>query len=155
VAVLHAAEPVRRSIADCIALAKAREEETHKAPVLDLDFAEDMEEVLSQRWTWNPPAWESSSTPVSLSLPNVEAIPFEKSSNSSPYRGWLGTDGEPVPCSLHHRHLRQPPPPGKNLLGIVVRKTYVLFHPQTIRCCYTLAKFLNKKLHLDKFAGEN
>jgi antitoxin (DNA-binding transcriptional repressor) of toxin-antitoxin stability system len=40
VAVLHAAEPVRRSISDCIALAKAHEEETGKAPVLDPDFAE-------------------------------------------------------------------------------------------------------------------
>jgi antitoxin (DNA-binding transcriptional repressor) of toxin-antitoxin stability system len=38
VAVLHAAEPVRRSISDCIALAKAHEEETGKAPVFDPDF---------------------------------------------------------------------------------------------------------------------
>ncbi len=40
VAVLHAAEPVRRSISECIALAKAHQEETGKAPVLDPDFAE-------------------------------------------------------------------------------------------------------------------
>src|SRR5690242_1091792 len=58
VAVLHAAEPVRRSVSDCIALAKAHEEETGKAPVLDPDFAEDVEEILSQRKPWNPPAWE-------------------------------------------------------------------------------------------------
>ena len=58
VAVLHAAEPVRRTISECIALAKAHEEETGKAPVLDPDFAEDMEEILSHRKPWNPPAWE-------------------------------------------------------------------------------------------------
>ena len=58
VAVLHAAEPVRQSISDCIALAKAHEEETGKAPVLDPDFAEDVEEILSRRKPWNPPAWE-------------------------------------------------------------------------------------------------
>jgi antitoxin (DNA-binding transcriptional repressor) of toxin-antitoxin stability system len=58
VAVLHAAEPERRSISECIALAKAHEEETGKAPVLDPDFAEDVEEILSHRKPWNPPAWE-------------------------------------------------------------------------------------------------
>jgi antitoxin (DNA-binding transcriptional repressor) of toxin-antitoxin stability system len=58
VAVLHAAEPVRPSISECIALAKAHEEETGKAPVLDPDFAEDVEEILSHRKPRNPPAWE-------------------------------------------------------------------------------------------------
>ena len=58
VAVLHAAEPVRRSISECIALAKAHEEETGKAPVLDPDFAEDVKAILSHRKPWNPPAWE-------------------------------------------------------------------------------------------------
>jgi len=58
VAVLHAVEPVRRSISECIALAKVHEEETGKAPVLDPDFAEDMEEVLSHRKVWSPPAWK-------------------------------------------------------------------------------------------------
>ena len=58
VAVLHAAEPVRRTISECIALAKAHEEETGKAPVLDPDFAEDLEEILNHRKPWNPPAWE-------------------------------------------------------------------------------------------------
>jgi hypothetical protein len=57
--VRHAAEPVRRSISECIALAKAaHEEQTGKAPVLDPDFAEDVEEILSHRKPWNPPAWE-------------------------------------------------------------------------------------------------
>jgi antitoxin (DNA-binding transcriptional repressor) of toxin-antitoxin stability system len=58
VAVLHAADPVRRSISECIARAKAHEEETGRAPVLDPDFAEDVEEILSNRKPWNPPAWE-------------------------------------------------------------------------------------------------
>ena len=58
VAVLRAAEPVRRSISECIALAKAHEEETGKAPVLDADFAKDVEEIVSHRKPWNPPAWE-------------------------------------------------------------------------------------------------
>jgi hypothetical protein len=58
VAVLRAAEPVRRSISECIALAKAHEEEIGKAPVLDPDLTEDVEEILSHRKPWNPPAWE-------------------------------------------------------------------------------------------------
>ena len=58
VAVLHSAEPVRRTISDCIALAKAHEEETGKVPILDADFADDMEQIISHRKTWNPPAWE-------------------------------------------------------------------------------------------------
>jgi len=58
VAVLHAAEPMRRTISECIASARAREAETGSAPVLDPDFAEDVEKIISQRKPWNPPAWE-------------------------------------------------------------------------------------------------
>lgn len=58
VAVLQAAEPVRRSISECIALAKRHEEETSKAPIPDSDFAADVEDILSHRRPWNPPAWE-------------------------------------------------------------------------------------------------
>jgi antitoxin (DNA-binding transcriptional repressor) of toxin-antitoxin stability system len=59
VAVLRAAEPARRTISQSIALAKAHEEETGEAPVLDPDFAEDVEEVIrSRRKPWNPPAWD-------------------------------------------------------------------------------------------------
>ncbi len=58
VAVLHAAEPERRSISECIALAKAHEEEIGQAPILDPDFAKDVEEIISRRKPWNPPAWE-------------------------------------------------------------------------------------------------
>jgi antitoxin (DNA-binding transcriptional repressor) of toxin-antitoxin stability system len=58
VAVLHAAEPLRRTISECIALGKTHEEETGEAPVLDADFAEDVEEIVRNRKPWNPPAWE-------------------------------------------------------------------------------------------------
>jgi len=58
VAILHAAEPLRRNISECIAVAKAHEEETGRAPILDADFANDMEEILRHRKPWNPPAWE-------------------------------------------------------------------------------------------------
>lgn len=57
-AVLPAAEPTRRTISESIALAKAHEEETGKVPVLDPDFAEDVEEMLGRRQPWNPPTWE-------------------------------------------------------------------------------------------------
>lgn len=53
------AEPVRgRLISECIALAKAHEEETGKTPVLDPDFAADVEDIVKNRKPWNPPAWE-------------------------------------------------------------------------------------------------
>lgn len=53
------AEPAGgRPISECIALAKAHEEETGKAPVLDPDFAADVEEIVKNRKSWNPPAWE-------------------------------------------------------------------------------------------------
>jgi antitoxin (DNA-binding transcriptional repressor) of toxin-antitoxin stability system len=58
IAVLHAAEPVRRTLSESIALAKAHEDETGKAPVLDPDFAEDVNEIVRHRKPWNPPAWE-------------------------------------------------------------------------------------------------
>ena len=53
------AEPVRgRLLSDCIARAKVHEEETGKVPVLDADFAVDVEEIVKNRKVWNPPAWE-------------------------------------------------------------------------------------------------
>lgn len=57
-AILRAAEPRRRSISDCIALAKKHEEETCEAPVLDPDFAADVEEIVRNRKPWSPPAWD-------------------------------------------------------------------------------------------------
>lgn len=58
VAVLRPAEPFRRTISECIALAKAHEEETGKAPILDSDFASDVEGVLRDHQAWKPPEWE-------------------------------------------------------------------------------------------------
>jgi len=46
------------SISECIARAKAHEEETGEIPVLDPDFAADVEEIVKNRKSWNPPAWE-------------------------------------------------------------------------------------------------
>jgi prevent-host-death family protein len=58
VAVLHAAEPTIRTVAESIARAKAYEKKTGEAPVLDVDFAEDVEKVIAERKPWNPPAWD-------------------------------------------------------------------------------------------------
>ena len=58
VAVLRAPEPVRRTISECIALAKAHEDETGKAPFVDADFAEDVDDIIDKRKPWNPPVWQ-------------------------------------------------------------------------------------------------
>jgi len=58
VAVIHTPAPPRRAISECIALAKKHEEETGEAPVLDADFAADVEEIIRNRKPWNPPTWE-------------------------------------------------------------------------------------------------
>ncbi len=58
VAVIHLPVPPRRSISECITLAKKHEEETGEAPVLDPEFAADVEEIINQRRPWNPPAWD-------------------------------------------------------------------------------------------------
>ena len=54
--VVHTAPERGRLISECIALAKAHEEETGTAPVLDPDFALDVEEIVKNRKPWNPPA---------------------------------------------------------------------------------------------------
>jgi antitoxin (DNA-binding transcriptional repressor) of toxin-antitoxin stability system len=58
VAVIRAAAPARRTISECIALAEAHEMETGQAPVLDPDFAADVEEIVRNRKPWNPPSWD-------------------------------------------------------------------------------------------------
>jgi antitoxin (DNA-binding transcriptional repressor) of toxin-antitoxin stability system len=58
VAVVRAAEPVRRSISECIALAEAHAQESGHEPTLDPDFAADVAEIVNNRKPWNPPAWE-------------------------------------------------------------------------------------------------
>lgn len=57
-AVIRAAAPARRTISECIALAEAHEKETGQAPVLDPDFAADVEEIVRNRKPWNPPSWD-------------------------------------------------------------------------------------------------
>lgn len=56
-AVIRMATPARRTISECIALAEAHERETGQAPVLDPDFADDVEEIVRNRKPWNPPTW--------------------------------------------------------------------------------------------------
>ncbi len=50
--------PARRSVAECIALARKHDETSGATPVLDADFAADVEEVVRDRKPWNPPAWD-------------------------------------------------------------------------------------------------
>jgi hypothetical protein len=57
-AVVHLPAPHRRTISECIALARKHEEERGESPVLDPDFAADVEEIIRNRKPWNPPAWE-------------------------------------------------------------------------------------------------
>lgn len=57
-AVLRTALPMRRTVSECIALARKHEEETSEAPVLDADFAEDVAEIVRSRKPWTPSVWE-------------------------------------------------------------------------------------------------
>jgi len=57
-AVIRAATPARWTISACIALAEAHEKEAGEAPVLDADFAADVEEIVRNRKPWNPPTWD-------------------------------------------------------------------------------------------------
>ncbi len=59
-AILHPPAPTRRTVSECLALAKAHEDETGRAPVLDADFANDVAVILSlsRRQPWTPPAWD-------------------------------------------------------------------------------------------------
>jgi antitoxin (DNA-binding transcriptional repressor) of toxin-antitoxin stability system len=58
VALTPSPAPRRRSVSECIALARKHEETTGEAPVMDADFAADIEEIVRQRKPWNPPAWD-------------------------------------------------------------------------------------------------
>jgi antitoxin (DNA-binding transcriptional repressor) of toxin-antitoxin stability system len=58
VAILQPMQPDRRTVSECIALAKKHEAETGQAPILDPDFASDVEEIVNHRKPWNPPAWD-------------------------------------------------------------------------------------------------
>jgi hypothetical protein len=52
------ADAVRRTISACIALAEAHEMEAGPAPVLDPDFAADVEAIVRNRKPWDPPTWD-------------------------------------------------------------------------------------------------
>ncbi len=59
VAVIHAAEPARRTISESIALAKAHAKELGFEPTMDTDFAADVQEIINgRRNPWNPPPWD-------------------------------------------------------------------------------------------------
>ena len=58
VALIPSPAPSRRSVSDCIALAKRHEMESGEVPILDPDFAADVEEIVRNRKPWNPPAWD-------------------------------------------------------------------------------------------------
>jgi antitoxin (DNA-binding transcriptional repressor) of toxin-antitoxin stability system len=58
VAVLHAAEPVRRTISECIALAEAHAKELGYEPTMDPDFAADVREIINSRKPRDLSAWD-------------------------------------------------------------------------------------------------
>lgn len=58
VAVVHAAEPVHRKISESIALAEAHATETGSEPVMDPDFAADLEEIIRGRKPRDLSSWE-------------------------------------------------------------------------------------------------
>jgi hypothetical protein len=58
VAIIKMLQPPGRKISECIALAKAHEEQVGQAPTLDPNFAADVEEIIRNRKAWNPPEWD-------------------------------------------------------------------------------------------------
>ena len=58
VALVRAAAPPRRSISESIALAEARRKELGHAPVMDADFAADMEAIIANRKPRDTSAWD-------------------------------------------------------------------------------------------------
>jgi hypothetical protein len=57
-AIIHRPLPMRRTLSESIAMAKAHEKETGESPVLDPDFAADVEEIIRNRKPWTPPTWD-------------------------------------------------------------------------------------------------
>ena len=59
VAIIQSAPPpAGRLVSESIAIARQREKERGYAVVLDPDFAEDVEEVATNRQPWNPTSWD-------------------------------------------------------------------------------------------------
>ena len=57
-AILRSEFPGRRTISECIALARKHEQESGEAPILDPDFADDVAEIIHNRKPWTPQTWE-------------------------------------------------------------------------------------------------
>lgn len=64
VAVLKPATPLRRSISESIALAEAGTKELGYKPVMDAEFAADMEEIIRNRKPADRSAWDGFLTPA-------------------------------------------------------------------------------------------
>jgi antitoxin (DNA-binding transcriptional repressor) of toxin-antitoxin stability system len=58
IAVIRAAPPPRRSISESIALAKARSKELGYTPVMNAEFASDMEEIIRNRKARDTSEWD-------------------------------------------------------------------------------------------------
>jgi antitoxin (DNA-binding transcriptional repressor) of toxin-antitoxin stability system len=58
VAVIKTPQGPGRTLSECIAIAKRREQERGYAVTLDPDFAADVEEIVRNRQPWNPPSWD-------------------------------------------------------------------------------------------------
>jgi len=58
VAIIKTLQRPGRMISECIARAKAHEEQLGETPTLDPDFAADVEEIIRNRKAWNPPEWD-------------------------------------------------------------------------------------------------
>lgn len=58
IAVLKAAEPPRRTISESIALAEAHARELGYEPVMDADFAADVEEIIRNRRAGDRTTWD-------------------------------------------------------------------------------------------------
>ena len=58
IAMLRAVAPPRRSISESIALAEARAKELGYKPIMDAEFAADMEEIIGHRRPRDRSAWD-------------------------------------------------------------------------------------------------
>jgi len=58
IALLRPAAPTRRSISESITLAEARSNELGYKPVMDAEFAADMEEIIRSRKPRDTSAWD-------------------------------------------------------------------------------------------------
>jgi len=57
-AILRSESPTRRTVSECIEIARKHEQESGEIPILDPDFAEDVADVIRNRKPWTPPVWE-------------------------------------------------------------------------------------------------